>query len=314
MKKSLITLLWVFALGRSAQAQDMSFGVDETSGEDTSKEETKPSTETEAEGTAEGSVETDASGNLDVIGELAASSKDGAATNQSTGPKKKEVVEEIYAVQQMYALRLNRLELAPSAAFTVNDPYVSHPAPGLALNYWWTNVLALGLNVLWYQGLENTSDLNFFVQRSTRLVVPITEYQMGLHLNFSYVPIYGKFSMFNDSIFQWDSYVVGGVGTMRTRPVPVVDPEVRQFDFDWRLAFNAGLGIRVFVTRYLSIFSEIRDYAFLERYENQQVSLGASRTDPDTWVEDSPTLTHNVMVHLGATIFFPFTFEYKRPR
>jgi len=178
----------------------------------------------------------------------------------------------------------------------------------------------VGLNFLFYQGLENESDLNFFVRRSTRLAVPITEYQLGAHLNFTYVPLYGKFMMFNEYIFQWDSYIVGGVGLMRTRPVPVVDPEIRQFDFDWRVAFNVGIGLRVFVTRFLAIFAELRDYAYLERLESLEVALGTGdcpgnfRNCPETWLDDSPSLTNNVTAHIGFTLFFPFTFEYTLPK
>jgi outer membrane beta-barrel protein len=199
-------------------------------------------------------------------------------------------------------------------AVTFNDPYVTHPALSLGLNYWVTNVLAVGTNFLWYQGVESESDLNFSVRRSARLAVPITEYQLGAHLNFTYVPIYGKFSMFNDSIFQWDSYLVGGVGMMRTRPVAVVDPAVRTFDFDWRVAFNAGIGVRVFVTRFLTVFGELRDYIYLEKLENLDVELGANRARESTWIDQSATLTHNVTAHLGITMFFPFDFEYRYPK
>ncbi|MCA9602848.1 MAG: outer membrane beta-barrel domain-containing protein, partial [Myxococcales bacterium] len=152
---------------------------------------------------------------------------------------------------------------------------------------------------------------------------PITEYQLGGNLNFTYVPLYGKFGMFNEYIFQWDAYLVGGVGVMRTRPVPVVDPEVREFDFDWRIAFNLGIGIRIFVTRWLAIFGEIRDYAYLEKLENTKVALGSSdaancndgeRCDKGTWLEDSPTLTNNVTAQIGLTIFLPFEFDYDLPR
>ena len=65
------------------------------------------------------------------------------------------------------------------------------PPLSVGLNYWVTNVLAVGANFMWYQGVESESDLNFSVRRSTRLAVPITEYQLGAHLNFTYVPIYG---------------------------------------------------------------------------------------------------------------------------
>jgi outer membrane beta-barrel protein len=237
------------------------------------------------------------------------------AAAEDTEERPTEAVEEIYAVQQIYALRLNRFELAPSAAFVVNDPYVSHPAVGVAMNYWFSNVLAAGVNFLWYQFIDSQeSDLNFFLRRSTRLAVPITEWQMGLHLNFTYVPFYGKFNMFREFIFQYDAYIVGGVGLMRTRPVPVIDQAVREFDYDWRVAFNIGLGIRIFLSRYLAIFTEFRNYMYLERYENLDVALGEARNDPDTWLADSNTFTSAATVQVGLTVFFPFTVEYRLPK
>lgn len=237
-----------------------------------------------------------------------------------------EAREEIFAVQQIYALRINRVEVMPSAAVSLNDPFVSHVGISLGLNYWWTNVLAIGVNFLWYEGLETESDLNFFIRRSTRLAVPISQYQFGAHLNFTYVPLYGKFAMFNEFIFQWDAYIVGGIGLMRTRPVPVVDPEVRRFDYDVRVAFNLGVGLRVFVTRWLAVFGELRNYMYLERLEALDVGLGPRRFcsggpgDPpecngtNTWAQQNDAFTSNVTVHVGLTIFFPFDFEYRLPR
>jgi outer membrane beta-barrel protein len=307
-----------------AAAQDMSFDLGET-------EETKPKKKKErgeqqappasdqrpdqTSGQAREQVEGEAEVNTggDVLDELTA---DGGPTQERSDdqPAEREVAEEIYAVQRMSVVRDGRFELAPSLAFTFNDPYVTHPALSIGLNYWVTNVLAVGANFLWYQGVESESDLNFSVRRSARLAVPITEYQLGAHLNFTYVPIYGKFSMFNDSIFQWDSYLVGGVGMMRTRPVAVVDPAVRTFDFDWRVAFNAGIGVRVFITRFFTVFGELRDYIYLEKLENLNVELGADRERQSSWIDQSATLTNNVTAHLGITMFFPFNFEYRYPK
>ncbi|HJK98525.1 MAG TPA: outer membrane beta-barrel domain-containing protein [Polyangiaceae bacterium LLY-WYZ-14_1] len=293
------------ALPSRGQAQDMTFDLDEAETEGTEAEGEEPPPE---EGGGEGEVFED-----DVISELAATETQVEEEVREAAPRRAETVEDIYAVQQIYALRSNRVEVAPSVGFTLNDPYISHPSVGIAVNYWWTNVLALGVNFNWYQGLESESDLNFFVRRSTRLAVPITEYQLGANLNFTYVPLYGKFAMFNEFLFQWDAYLVGGVGIMRTRPIPVVDPDVRTFEFDFRVAFNVGVGIRVFATRYLAIFAELRDYAFLDRLENLDVSL-ENRFDEDTWLDDSPTLTNNVTVQIGFTLFFPFEFDYRLPK
>ena len=316
---ALVVLLALGSLPRLAKAQDMSFDLDEAeSGKGDAKADSKGAkakgkAAEESSGDSEASGASEGGGGGDVLSELTAGGSKDEASNEDNLPREKEIAEKIYAVQRMYVLRNGRFELIPSLAQTVNDPYVTHPALSAGLNYWVTNVLAVGANFLWYQGLESESKLNFSVRRSTRLAVPITEYQLGAHLNFTYVPIYGKFEMFNDSIFQWDGYLIGGVGLLRTRPVAVVDPAVRSFDFDWRVAFNVGLGIRVFITKWLSAFGELRDYMYLEKLENLQVSL-SDREAPNTWIDPNATLTNNVTIHLGLTMFFPFTFEYRYPK
>ncbi len=292
-------------LGAVAHAQDMSFDLEETE---------SAQAEGEAGAEAEAGAEGSASAEGDLIGSLAETEDDTASAEEKPA-NVKEVNEEIYAVQQIYALRKNRVELLPSFGFTLNDPFVSHPSFGAGINYWVTNVLAIGANLNWYQGLESESDLNFHVRRSTRLAIRPTEYQMGASLNFTYVPLYGKFAMFNRYIFQWDAYVVGGVGMMRTRPVPVVDPEFRSFDYTLKLSMvNPGIGFRVFVSKWLTVFAEMRDYIYLEKLENLQVALGDAREKKSGWLEDSPTIVNNVLVSVGMTIFFPFSFEYKLPK
>jgi outer membrane beta-barrel protein len=298
-----------------AHAQDMSFDLDEAEQAPAEEQPAAPEGEAGAEGEAGGEAKASGSASTgDILTELTAEGTSDTTATEGGLPREKEVIEKIYAVQRMYVLRTGRFELAPSYAQTFNDQYVSHPALAAGLNYWITNVLAIGANFLWYQGLETDSDLNFSVRRSARLAVPVTEYQLGAHLNFTYVPIYGKFEMFNDSIFQWDGYLVGGVGVLRTRPVPVIDPAVRTFDFGWRVAFNAGIGLRVFVTRWLTVFGELRDYLYMEKLENLEVALGRDREDKTTWIDDNSTLTNNVTVSLGITMFFPFTFEYSYPK
>ncbi len=307
------TTLSIVSASRHAMAQDMSFDVDETATGDASKKSAGKNAKKDAT-EADNNAEAAPAGEGDVISELAAETSEGPKRETGKKQTKRHAKEEIYAVQQIYALRQGRFELQPSIGFTMNDPYITHNSANVGINYWLTNVLAIGLGFQWYQGLENESDLNFFARRSTRLALPTNEFQLGMNLNFSYVPLYGKFAFFNNNIFQWDAYIVGGLGAMRTRPIPIIDPEIRQFDYDWRLAFNVGLGLRVFVTRYLAIFGELRDFAFLERYENVNVALGAERNNKGSWLADSPTLTNNITAQIGVSIFLPFAFDYKQPR
>jgi outer membrane beta-barrel protein len=289
-----------------AFAQDMSFDLEET--EKAEAAGTASDTEVKAGGSA------DSSG--DLIGDLAADTSGPQAKGDDAGPRPSEVSEEIYAVQQIYALRKNRIEILPSFGFTPNDPYVSHPNIGVGLNYWVTNVLAVGANINWYQGLESESDLNFHVRRSARLAIRPTEYRFGASLNMTYVPFYGKFAMFRRYIFQWDAYLMGGVGVMQTRPVPVVDPEYRSFDFGYKVSIgNPALGLRIFLTKWLTVFAEARVYPYLEKYENLNVALGTqARRQESTWTDKSSSLVWNVVTSIGMTVFLPFSFEYKKPK
>lgn len=294
-----------------AFAQDMSFDLEET---EKAGAEKKPEGEAApAEGAAEGEAGVSAEGNL--IGDLAADTSGPAQKPEETGPKPTEVSEEIYAVQQIYALRKNRLEIMPGFGFTLNDPYVSHYNIVAGLNFWITNVLAIGVNMNWYQGLDSESDLNFHVRRSTRLAIRPTEYQFGASLNFTYVPFYGKFAMFNRYIFQWDAYILGGVGVMHTRPIPVVDPEYRKFDFTYKVSIgNPGIGFRIFLSKWLTIFMELRTYPYLEKLENLKVALGDDRRKKSLWLDSSSTLVWNVVASVGVTMFIPFGFDYKLPK
>ncbi len=224
--------------------------------------------------------------------------------------------EEIYAVQQIYALRNRRLELSPTANFSLNDPYVQHTGFGLTANYWISNVLAVGVTGVYFP-FNTVSDVNLFVGRSTGLVVPINEYQLAAAVNFSYVPLYGKFSMFSRYIFHWDLYLTAGVGVMRSRPIPAIDPEVRTFDWNTAILFNANIGVRIFFTRSVGLTLELRNFVYPELLENTSIggegNCSTCRRNRSTWT-DQTRLTDNVMVSLGLTVFLPFSFNYRLPK
>ncbi|MBI5486753.1 MAG: outer membrane beta-barrel domain-containing protein [Deltaproteobacteria bacterium] len=237
---------------------------------------------------------------------------------------------DIWAVQQSYMLRDGRFELTPTYGTSMNDPLVTHNAFGLSLGWYITEVLGISASFQWYQGLGAESTDSFHIARSFRLVVPINEYQMGANLHFQYVPIYGKLTIFNKWIFHWDVFVMGGVGMLFTRPIPVVDPEVRTFDFGIRVAANIGIGARVFLTKYVAIFIQYLDYMYMEKLEALDIaeSETTDQTDTDctdgncwdrsrynsgTWLGDSK-FTNDMMLHVGASIFFPFTFDYEFPK
>jgi outer membrane beta-barrel protein len=222
--------------------------------------------------------------------------------------------EQIFAVQQAYALRVRRLELQAGWSVSMNDQFVGHPAPVLALNYYITNVLAIGLNGEYYAPFNVDKAFNAQVRRAARVSVPLTEYQWGAALNFTYVPAYGKFAGFGDFIFHYDAYVVGGVGAISVRPIPVVDPDNRNFSFEPKLAFNAGIGLRIFFNRWFAAVLEVRDYVFNDKLESLTISTDPKlQSNKSTWYGET-SLTNNVQAQIGAAIFLPFSFDYRLPK
>lgn len=227
----------------------------------------------------------------------------------------RDIKEQVYAVQQVFALRVRRFELQPYWAFTLNDQFVAHPGPGLGINYWISQVLAVGVNGNYYQPFNSDSQFNFQTRRAARIAVPLTEYQWGAAANLTYVPVAGKFAGFGDFIFQYDAYVVGGVGALSTRPIPTVDPDNRTFDFKPNIAFNAGIGLRIFFNRWFAADLEVRDYIFPDKIENTQVAQGtAAITNKDAWYDPNSHITNAVQAQLGISVFLPFSFDYRLPK
>lgn len=233
---------------------------------------------------------------------------------------KRDLNVQMYAVQQIYALRDARVEVNPYWGITMNDQFVAHNGPGLAINYYLTNVLAVGINGNLYAGLNSNSDFNFQTSRAARVGEPITEYQWNANANFSYVPAYGKFAGFSDFIFHYDVYVLGGVGAISTRPIAVVDPDNRTFEFQPKISFHVGGGLRIFFNRWFAAMLEVSDYIFVEDLENPAIASGKDSAgklnaqNSETWLAEDGSFTNNVQAQVGFSIFLPFTWEYRLPK
>ncbi|HXN31596.1 MAG TPA: outer membrane beta-barrel domain-containing protein [Polyangiaceae bacterium] len=220
---------------------------------------------------------------------------------------------EIYAVQQQYVIKAQRFEIMPYFSVTMNDQFVNHDAPGLALNYYITQVLAVGVNGNWYDGLNADSDFNFQNRREAHVAVPLNIYQFSADLNFTYVPMYGKFAGFGDFIFHYDAYVDGGLGIIRTKPIPIIDPDNRSFpDWNTLLNFDVGIGFRIFFNRWMAAILEVRDLIYSEKIE--ALGIASDPSDKSKWYDTSAHLTNDVQLQVGLSFFLPTSFEYRLPK
>ncbi len=227
--------------------------------------------------------------------------------------------EQMYAVQQIYALRYHRVEINPYFGLTLNDQFVSHNGPGLGVNFYILNILAIGVNGNFYQGLNSSSSFNLETSRAARIGQPINEYQFSVAGNVTYVPAYGKFAGFGDFIFHYDFFLLAGAGVISTRPIATIDPDNRTFTWSPKPMGHVGGGLRIFFNRWLSAVLELSDYIYNEQLENTTIAAGLDPTgkpnaqNPATWLGGS-SITNNVQAQVGLSIFLPFTWEYRLPK
>jgi outer membrane beta-barrel protein len=232
---------------------------------------------------------------------------------------KRDLRPQMYAVQQIYALRANRVEVSPYWGITMNDQFVSHPGPGLSLNYYIINTFAIGINGNLYAGLNSNSSFNFETSRAGRVGEPITEYSWNANLNLQYVPAYGKFAGFGDFIFHYDFYVLAGGGAISTRPLAVVDPDNRTFSFKIHPDIHLGGGLRIFINRWFAAMFEVSDYLFPDQLENPTIDNHVINNkpqaqNPSTWLNPGVSWTNNVQAQVGFSVFLPFSWEYRLPK
>ncbi len=239
---------------------------------------------------------------------------------------KKSLGEQIFAVQQVYALRVRRFELNPYWSISLNDQFVGHNGPGLALNYYIFNTLAVGINGTYFNWFNSDSRFNADVRRAVRVGVPLNEYDWNAAFNITYVPAYGKFAGFGDFIFQYDAYIVAGGGMISTRPIPVFDPDYRNFSYKAKPAGNVGIGLRIFFYRWMAAILELRDYIYQEELENihadwpnSDQSANCNNTAPVSHANQAywicqKKLTNAVQAQVGVSFFLPTTFNYRLPK
>lgn len=313
--------LWALPATALAQAADETpeKGDAATEGEATEGEATEgEATKTEpAEGAEVGEGEFDESefegGEAEggTVGDICKIDPAACPTLEMDKEAAKELDETILAVQQRFIIKDGRVELMPFWSTTLNDQFVSHPGFGLGINYYITEVMAVGINGEYYEPFNGDSSFNAQVRRAARVGVPLTEYQWAAAANFTYVPANGKFAGFQNFIFHYDAYVVGGIGAISTRPKPVMDPDYRSFDYKPKVAFNAGIGLKIFFNRWFAAVLEVRDYIFIDQLEN--LVIADDPEDESTWYGDN-SLTNNVQAQLGVSVFIPFSFDYRLPK
>jgi outer membrane beta-barrel protein len=216
---------------------------------------------------------------------------------------------DIVVIPRKAFLKGGRLEFQPFAGITVNDNLIRHYVLGLDLNYFLTDVFWVGLEGQYFiHQLTNTEEL---LGSEFNLAPTLNQYLYGGALNFGYVPVYGKFALFNRSIISWEIWASAGIGATWTKVI-ARDPANDAVAFtNTDLTPNVGLGSRFFFTDWLTINFGLRDYILPDKFEPKPNNY---TTAADAKAHAQSVLVNNVVFSIGVGLYLPTKFQYKTPR
>ncbi len=242
----------------------------------------------------------------DLATDMAAS--DNTAANVKSGAVGKTPLSwsDIITVVRKPFLKVRRTELYPFVGTTMNDNMVRHYTAGGELAYYLTDVLAIGVEGLYYQrAFREPFDL---VARQARRLPTVNEYKWSAALNFHYVPVYGKFAVLDKKIVTWEVQFVAGIGAGQSEVIPR-DTKFPGFT-NFLIQPNIGVGMRFFLAKWLTVNAGIRDYIFIDKFEPTNREVGMNDTAELAKANADSTFINNVMFQIGVSFWLPTSFEY----
>jgi outer membrane beta-barrel protein len=222
--------------------------------------------------------------------------------------------EDIVVVPRKAFLKKHRLELAPFAGITLNDPLIRHYSFGGDLNYYITDVLSIGAEGQYF--IKELSERESLVGLQYYLVPTLNKLKYHYALAFGYVPGYGKFGLFNKWIVHWDLTFALGIGMIRTEIIPRAFGATSFTNDD--IVGHVGLGVRLFVLDWLTLGVTFRDYMYKDVFEYKNRD---SLADPQnvaavkTASQNSQSqFVQNIMMFFSIGLYVPPSFSYRTPR
>jgi len=214
---------------------------------------------------------------------------------------------DILVVVRKPFLKARRTELSPFVGTSMNDNMIRHYAVGGELAYYLTDVLAVGVEAIYYQdSFREPFDL---VARQARRLPTVNQYNWSGALNFHYVPVYGKFAILDHRIVTWEVAFTAGIGAGQSEVIPR-DTKLPGFT-NILIMPNLGANMRFFIAKWLTINAGIRDYIFYDKFEPLMRTVGGENASAeDAKAKADGALINNVMFQIGVSFWLPTSFEY----
>ena len=243
----------------------------------------------------------------DLAADMAASDAAAAAAVKA-GPvtRTKLSWKDILVVVRKPFLKTRRTELTPMFGTTMNDNMVKHVTIGGELAYYLTDVLALGVEGHYY--LDTFGEPFDLVARQARRLPTVNKYNWSAALNFHYVPVYGKFALFDRKVIAWEVAFTAGIGAGQSEVIPR-DTKFPGFT-NLLIMPNVGATMRFFLNKWLTVNVGVRDYIFLDSFEPANRAVGMNASAEQAKENADTALINNVMFQLSISFWLPTSFEY----
>jgi outer membrane beta-barrel protein len=242
----------------------------------------------------------------DLNADLAATTEDATKIDTTTREVKPVSWKDIVVVMRKPFLKLGRTDLMPFVGTTMNDNMIRHVSAGAQINYYLTDVLAIGVEGQFFA--KNFREPFDLVGRQARRLPTVNKYNFAGALNFHYVPVYGKFAVLDKHLIHWETYFTVGVGVTQSEIIPR-DPRYDAFT-NILITPNLGASMRFFLFKWLTVNLGIRDYMFVDQFEPANRSDTNLASADDAKAKAEGKFINNVMFQLGVSFWIPPTFEY----
>lgn len=281
---------------------------EEGSGDEIELEDSATPDESKPEGEDGIELEEDTVKEGDLEADTTAAGVTGDAPAMKTSEVKRTPIswKDILVVIRKPFLKVRRYELMPFVATTMNDNMIRHYTVGAQLNYYLTDVLALGLEGQLYRA--QTREPFDLIGRQARRLPTVNEYNWSAALNFHYVPVYGKFAILDKKLVTWEVLFTAGIGVAQSS---VIERDVNYPGFDnFLIQPNIGAGMRFFLNKAITISMGFRDYMFIDKFEPTNRSATMNTTSDQAKENADSAFINNVMFQIGLSVWFPLSFEY----
>lgn len=216
-------------------------------------------------------------------------------------------IESSQVVRRKLLFRSTRMEVAPLVGFTLADPFNRNILAGANASFHLTNEFGIGATFAYGVASPQTSlgealndpaagvppeQLNSFATTRINWVASVEG---------SYVPLFGKLSIMNGLILNYDFHLLFGVGFVNQVGVTAtgVDNLAASNLTASTVAPTVGVGTRFYINDFVSFNTQLRDYI----YSSPAVSNGTN---------SESDLQNRLMLSMGISIFLPTAVKVSR--